>query len=132
MAPALGGSQITFLLPTWNLCLSVHDIQVSGLFFGMFLFLSFLKKRKTKNKKYNKLKQTVKYLEIIINLLTTKFLAASEVHLLLAVSGVDLCSLKNATALLRMISPFPAIYFFLEMAVCLLGTGSEDLDSCLQ
>lgn len=48
-------------------------------------------------------------------------------HLLLAISVVGLCSLKNATALLRMISPFTAIYFFLEMAVCLLGAGSEDL-----
>lgn len=75
-------------------------------------------------------KKTRKHSEIIIDLQTTKLLAASEVHHLLVISGVDLGSLK--TALLRMISPFPGfLYLFLEMALCLLVTGSEYLDICL-
>lgn len=54
--------------------------------------------------------KSAKHSEIIINLQTTKLLVASEVYLLLVISGVCLDSLKNAAALLRMISPFPTLF----------------------
>lgn len=96
--------EVARLLPiaSCNLCLSACHVQVPYFISG----------------------KTAKHSEIIINLQATKLLVASEVYLLLVISGVYLSSIKNATALLRMISPFPTLFIFKNGC---MPTGYRDL-----